>query len=898
MGASKSKVAVFGYPFGVLRAGTLASYRKITILALLKGEITDIEDNALTGLGTMKRLDLAFNRLVRVKQSWFSGLANLNSLDLSSNQIVRVDPGCFKGLSNLHYLYLNGNYIEKVEPGWFTGLNKLNQLNLESNCIQVIAEGTFEHLPELRRLGLGGNGLSQLDGRAFWALNSLELVVLGNIGARPDTVFPDAIEHDMASWSLGFGLSPDFGGFHPMQEVSVKVANRLLCVRNDHYSNKQTFRWTFDPSRTDDYHTTQYHTQSCSSWDIYSQQITSQAPFVVMIQQGSPDPHIDDADRCRQVWGVVGLTLALLEDLNLRLVSFWERNAKKETLAITFHRAHSANAGSENLKRVTCFLLKKNISNRLVFEVHGAHMLNKRYSDPHRVCRDQGGGLTSQRPPGRTTVLPGQQTTSPGQRTTLAWQQTTLPRQQTTTLMPGQQQTTLPLTTSSPTKLVSSTQDELSSTHLLILLVLGSVLALLPVVAIFVALLLKKCSLINHLDIRVNQPPVNVPRRARPTSLPVVSHVSDRQLSRRSLPISLGTIETFYCEITDDEAVSAAQRPLPELPHTYWEIPDDGKVLEHGVSCCRSSILRDIEPTYGNIPDEDDDDRLVFYAAATDLTVLGHNGESSGPCVYHNGAERQKKRRGTACVYHDGVATNLPPHKSTPSGHVGVYGLGIAGKSHGVTFYGNVEGASHDQIRARRALGTRRGAALLSSRKDQDVRTYMNERHVTETHSHASHGVTPTTDGFMPHSMEDIPQCTCNSRSNNCSHWSWQVVEDGGHNIKRSSSQPALPNLHVGGISQSEVPLQDTNWPRQIVEDKIHNRQKSSLPVLLTDSAEVSRSEEIRTVSNAGGRKRSIVRWASLPSLRPSMCETPAQNEANKSRTHPDTYWPWDIPTN
>ncbi|XP_019628845.1 PREDICTED: uncharacterized protein LOC109473427 [Branchiostoma belcheri] len=689
MGASKSKVAVIGYPFGVLRAGTLASYRKITILALLKGEITDIEDNALIGLTTINRLDLAFNRLVRVKQSWFSGLANLNSLDLSNNQIVRVDPGCFKGLSNLRYLYLNGNLIEKVEPDWFIGLNKLDEINLESNCIEVIAEGTFEHLPGLDRLGLGGNGLSQLDGRAFWVLSSL--IALGNIGARPDTG-PDAIEHDLASWSIGFGLS----GWHSMQDVSVKVANRLLCVTNGNYHNKQTLRWAFDPPTTHD------HTESCGWW---AEEITRETPFVVMIQRGSLDPHTDNDDRCRQAWGGVGLTLALFYDFNLRLVSFWERNAKKETLAMTFDRAHSTNAGSENPKRVTCFLLKKDSSSRLVFDVRGAqNMLNKTHSDPYGVCKDRGGGLTSQRTPARSTVLPGQQTTLSGQRTTLSWQQTTLPGQQTTMSMSGQQQqTTLSLTTYSPTSTIRSTQDEPSTTtsHLFILLMLASVLALLPVLAIIVALLLKKCCSINHLDTRVSQPRVKVSRRARPTSLPVVSHGSNRQLStRRSLPSSLSTIEAVYCEITDDEVVSAAQRPLPALPHTYWDIPDDGKVLEHGVSC-RSSLpasLCDIEPAYGEIPDEDDD-RLVFYAAATDLTVLGQNGESSSTCVYDDGAVRQNQRRGFACVYHDGVAKNLPPHKSTPSGHVGVYGRGNADNSHGVTFYGNVEGVSLDQIR-------------------------------------------------------------------------------------------------------------------------------------------------------------------------------------------------------
>ncbi|KAI8514105.1 hypothetical protein Bbelb_084290 [Branchiostoma belcheri] len=959
MSASKSIVAIIGYPFGLLLTRSIASYSRTIVLALVKCEITDIEDNALTGLVSMGRLDLRYNRLVHVKQGWFSGLKHLASLALSSNQIVRVDPGCFSDLANLHYLYMNDNLVRKVQPDWFLGLNKLNELNLESNCIEIIAAGTFQHLNKLYRLSLAGNSLQYLDGGTFWGLDSV--IVLGSIAAGSETV-PDTKAQNMAL-SLALGNSYGFSFFEG-QDVSVKVSDFILCVRNGRHNSEQTFSWTFDSRKTHDYHTSQYHIKPCSSWGIYSQQITSQAPFVVMIQQGSPDQHNDDNSRCRQAWGNVGLTMAIVGGLQLRFVSFWEGNAEKETLAIAFDQTQQTDAGSNDSISVTCFLLKTDSSSRLVLDVNEArNMLNKTHSDPYGVCKEHADGLTSQRTPGRSNVFPRQQTrmtweqtTLSGHHTTMAWQQTTLPGQQTTVAW---QQTTSPPTS---TILDIPAQEELIPIHLVVLVVL------LPMLAFTFVLLLKKCIFVsdNHLDIHVNEPRVAVvSRRVRPASVPATSRVLNRSVSSRSLPISLSTKEPVYCEILD-ESISAAQRPLPALPPTYSEIPDNipdvarstslpslntpkKKDQELGVSC-RSlpASLRAIESTLCEFG-EDNDDQLLFYAAATDLTlpVINQNGERGNTCVYNDGDRRQnwerhsicvysdgvlrqkgerrstriyhdgvvrrrgerhsicvysdgvlrqkgerrstriyhdgvvrrrgqprnicvyndsvdrpKRERRSICIYHDGVAKNLHSHKYSPSGRLDVYGRGIADKSHRVRFYGNVEEAFH---------GTRGVTALVSSR-DQGTRTYLNTRLGHETPT--SHGVTSTTDGCMSHSGEGITNCTYTSLPNLCGPF--QVNEDNGSGcrMKRACSQPALQNPS----EESLVSTQPNNyWPYwQMVEDKVLKVKLSrSLPVLLTDSSDVSQSEAICTLSVAYGpwdvikvgRNRSRERRASLPSL-------------------------------
>eukprot|EP00058_Branchiostoma_floridae_P000060 XP_002585548.1 hypothetical protein BRAFLDRAFT_90868 [Branchiostoma floridae] len=588
-------VEIRGYPFGVLSATTITNHSGIIVLALEKGEITDIEDNALAGLTAMGMLDLSYNRLTHVKQSWFTGLTNLFSLTLSMNLIVRMDPGCFQDLPHLSYLYLNGNLLRTVEPGWFLGLTSLFELILESNCIKVITAGTFQYLTKLYELQLGGNGLSRLDGGAFRGLDSV--IDLGIIGAGPDIAFDsnNTIVHDIA-WSLALGVAYDVS--------AIKVSSRIFCFKDVH--DNQMFSWSFASARSN---VIEYHNNPCRAWDIYGKEVKTHAPFLFLVKS---DPYVEDEVRCSQAWGAVGPALVLAGGLNLRPMYFREGKAGKEILAIAFDWTQNQNDGSDNsdsaTQNVTCVLLMKDSSSRLV--LHGAHMFNKTYSDSNEIWKDQDGGLTSQRTPGQ---LPGQHITLPGQQT-------------------GQQQTSLSWTTSQPTTTTLSFPDQ-NMSHLFVSLVIGALF-----LVILVWLLVKKCSL--RQDIHVNRPRV-VSGRARSASLPVISRIShgDRKVSRRSLPCSLSMIEAIYCEIPD-EVISATRRPLPALPHTYWEIPDDNitavarstplpsfanptRNVRKGSVPCRSLpvSLSSIEPTNGGIAGNDDD-RLQFYAAATDLTLL------------------------------------------------------------------------------------------------------------------------------------------------------------------------------------------------------------------------------------------------------------------------------------
>eukprot|EP00058_Branchiostoma_floridae_P020003 XP_002605493.1 hypothetical protein BRAFLDRAFT_92914 [Branchiostoma floridae] len=884
---TRSTVAISGYAFGVLSARTVANHSRIINLALQKSEITDIEDDALAGLTAMGSLDLSYNRLTHVKQSWFTGLTNLLSLTLSMNRIVRMDPGCFQDLPDLSYLYLNGNLLRTVEPGWFLGLTRLFGLNLESNCIEVIAAGTFQNLTKLYKLQLGGNGLSRLDGGTFRGLDSV--IDLGIIGSRRDNVTDlDSNSNNIAhntTWSLDLSalVFHDFSFFRG-QEVFVRVSNRLLCIINDY--GPQTFSWTFDSSSQTDF---QQDVHPCMTWNLHSQEVTTRAPFVVLIKS---DPYVDDDVRCKQAWRTVSPTVALLGGLNLRLVHIGDENAGKEILAVAFDRERDPNAGSNySTQNITCFPLTEDKSNRLVF--HGTQMFNKTYSDSGKICIDKGGGLTAQELPGQQTALSGQQTALPGQQTALPGQQTALPGQQT--ILSGQ--TTLSWVTS-PTILGLPAQDKPDLSRLLVSSALGALL-----LVTIVGLLVKRYCL--RPDIRVNRPRA-VSGRARSASLPVISRVPHRKVSRRSLPSSLSMIENIYDEILD-EAISAACRPLPALPHTYWGIPDDDitavamstslpaitnptkKVLNESVSC-RSlpALLRSIEPTYGDIPD-DDDDRLLFYAAATDLTL---------PFVAQTGEMYS--------THHNSVTTYLQPHKTLPVGHVGVYGRGTVDNSHRVTLYGNVE---EDGQRSG-ARGTKGNMASVSSREGQATRPYMNARNVQEMYYHGR----PNSDevsqsevsllGTLPNTYWPwrIPTNGQLDRSRPVSliitppntYWPWEIRGGRSQGRPRRASLPSAPTLLCETSEQrtmSSVPtLPNTYWPWEIPTNGQLDRSRPVPPmVTLTNTYW---PWEIKGASSPGRLRR-----ASLPSSS-LVCETSESAVSSLPSTLPNTYWPWEIPTN
>ncbi|KAI8513790.1 hypothetical protein Bbelb_081140 [Branchiostoma belcheri] len=158
------KLAIQGYPFRVLSAKTLPvpNRSEVEMLYLLEDEIQDIVENALSEFSKLHTLGLDFNRLTRVRKSWFTGLVKLNYLTLSNNRIAQIDAGCFEQLKSLLNLNLEHNLLQAVDPVWFAGRFYLSFLFLGYNRIRNIPPKALEKI-RIFELGLRGNGLSCLE---------------------------------------------------------------------------------------------------------------------------------------------------------------------------------------------------------------------------------------------------------------------------------------------------------------------------------------------------------------------------------------------------------------------------------------------------------------------------------------------------------------------------------------------------------------------------------------------------------------------------------------------------------------------------------------------------------------------------------------------------------------
>ncbi|XP_019619472.1 PREDICTED: uncharacterized protein LOC109466240 [Branchiostoma belcheri] len=361
-------VAVTGYPLGFLSAITLEGICH-SILALVKCDITDIEEDVFARLSNLHTLALDFNKLTHIRQNWFSGLNGLYVLSLSNNKIERVDAGSFIDLRSLEVLSLQYNPLQTVDPDWFSGLQNLLELRLGSNHIP---RGAFRYLHDLRDLTLGGN-FTFVDGETFWGLRNLSSV-LHVVGKRLGTVRDTVV--DDAAWSLSLHNLKDERDHHHIrrQDVSLTISDYLVCITHHPFMNEQTWGWTYmyNLSTSSDSSVTIENT-SCGLPDILLTKTKGQEHSLVLIKTGffNRSTLHSDTDQCRQGWEQNGgLTVALQGGLRLRFTTLSEANETMRAFALRLERTtHNASTNSSstegnlrpftqtNARNITCFVL-------------------------------------------------------------------------------------------------------------------------------------------------------------------------------------------------------------------------------------------------------------------------------------------------------------------------------------------------------------------------------------------------------------------------------------------------------------------------------------------------------------------------------------------------------------
>lgn len=187
-------------------------------LDLSDNHLTLFPSSALTQVGfTLRRLELARNRLEYLDSAMFHAIAFMHELNLARNALTVLPDNTFSGLSRLQYLDLSYNSIKTNFKELFHNLPRLRrlamagiglrtiphmplfnltELNLSNNVISSYREIDVRHLANLRALDLARNRFTSLQPAMWAALPRLaSLVVSFNPIVRITYGAFDGLEH-------------------------------------------------------------------------------------------------------------------------------------------------------------------------------------------------------------------------------------------------------------------------------------------------------------------------------------------------------------------------------------------------------------------------------------------------------------------------------------------------------------------------------------------------------------------------------------------------------------------------------------------------------------------------------------------------------------------------------
>ncbi|KAJ3612098.1 hypothetical protein NHX12_020375 [Muraenolepis orangiensis] len=144
---------------------------------LANNRIARIRPEQLEPLLALETLDLSGNNVVDIRADSFP-LLPLRNLILNANRISSLEPGCFVNLSStLQVLKLNRNRLSTI-PAKIFQLPNLLHLELSRNRIRKVEGLTFQGLHALRSLKMQRNGINRLMDGALWGLSNMEVLHL------------------------------------------------------------------------------------------------------------------------------------------------------------------------------------------------------------------------------------------------------------------------------------------------------------------------------------------------------------------------------------------------------------------------------------------------------------------------------------------------------------------------------------------------------------------------------------------------------------------------------------------------------------------------------------------------------------------------------------------------
>uniref|UniRef100_W8B6H5 Leucine-rich repeats and immunoglobulin-like domains protein 3 n=1 Tax=Ceratitis capitata TaxID=7213 RepID=W8B6H5_CERCA len=219
----------------------IANLTELIQLTLKRNQLEIVP--VFVGLGALKQLNLANNRIQRINSEALEALPKLKTLDLSRNFIHALEPSFFPPSNRLAHLILNSNEISNIDEDAFLHLGELFYLEMNNNHLGILPAGVFRTLHKLRKLSLNNNQL-EINWSTFKGLSSLQKLFLksNNIRALQDGVF--YVMHAIETIEL------DHNGITSLGRQGLYNLTKLhhLSLSNNSISRIESDTWEFTQS--------------------------------------------------------------------------------------------------------------------------------------------------------------------------------------------------------------------------------------------------------------------------------------------------------------------------------------------------------------------------------------------------------------------------------------------------------------------------------------------------------------------------------------------------------------------------------------------------------------------------------------------------------------------------
>ncbi|KAJ8033416.1 Toll-like receptor Tollo [Holothuria leucospilota] len=135
--------------------------RETTVIDIQNNSITALDSEFFSVVPFLERIDLSFNRIMRIDGGTFYHLDKLLVVHLNNNYLRKIDSGDFNISSSVFYrLDLSNNFISWIHNNSFEMASCLEHLDLSNNKLEGIPNGVFDNLPYLSYLSIRGNPLN------------------------------------------------------------------------------------------------------------------------------------------------------------------------------------------------------------------------------------------------------------------------------------------------------------------------------------------------------------------------------------------------------------------------------------------------------------------------------------------------------------------------------------------------------------------------------------------------------------------------------------------------------------------------------------------------------------------------------------------------------------------